>query len=155
MKTIDVEVALMEKYKVNKKIIVPNVSWGLNIELHECDLLILTRTGYATEIEIKISKSDLLKDKDKLHSHNHNHIKTFYFCVPEKLQEIALKEIPERAGLYVITNKHKIMEIKKPINNKECVKWSEELMYKLAKLGAMRILNLKKRIIIYRNKISN
>jgi len=152
LKTIDIEVALMMHYKVNKKLIVPNVSWGLGIGLHECDLLILTPTGYATEIEIKISKADLLTDKNKKHSHLHNHIKYFYFCVPEKLEEIALTEIPARAGLYVINDKFKIKEVRKPINNKECVKWDEQLMFKLAKLGTMRILTLKKNIIKLNNK---
>jgi len=152
MKTIDVEIALMDYYKVNKKLIVPNVSWGMGIGLHECDLLILTPTGYATEIEIKVSKGDLLKDKFKPHAHKHNHIKSFYFCVPEKLKEIALNDIPSRAGLLVISDKMKITEIRKPTHNTTAIKWDEHLMFKLAKLGTMRILTLKKNIIKCRNK---
>jgi len=142
----------MNYFIVNKKIIVPNVSWGLGIGLHECDLLVLTPAGYATEIEIKISKQDLLNDKNKLHQHKHNHIKTFYFCVPEKLKDIAIEEIPTRAGLFVINAKFKIKEVRKPNNNKECVKWDKQLMFKLAKLGTMRILTLKKNIIKLRNE---
>lgn len=61
--TLDMEIVLMEYFGVNRNIIVPNVSWGLN--LHECDLLIFSKSGYATEVEIKISKQDLLKDKNK------------------------------------------------------------------------------------------
>ena len=86
MKTIDVEIAIMQMYGVRKNIIVPNCSWGIKREgvgeLHECDLLILSKDNYATEIEIKISKQDLLKDKDKPHAHDSDFIKRLFFAVP-------------------------------------------------------------------------
>jgi len=147
MKTIEVEVLLMKYFDVRKKLIVPNPSWGLNINLHECDLLMLTPSGYATEIEIKISKQDLLNDKKKNHGHLHNHIKYFYYCVPHYLQEVAIKEIPERAGLIIISKNKRVKIIKKASVNKDCVKWSIELMFKLAKLGTMRIVSLKEKLI--------
>lgn len=66
MKTIELEIAIMEYFGIRQNLIVPNVSWGMN-GLHECDVLILSKAGYATEVEIKISKPDLLKDRDKKH----------------------------------------------------------------------------------------
>ena len=47
----------MNFFNYRANLIVPNISWGLG--LHECDLLVLTSSGYATEIEIKVSKADL------------------------------------------------------------------------------------------------
>ena len=55
MKTIEMEVALMKHFGIRQNIIVPNVSWSfLN---YEADLVVLTKSNYATEIEIKISKA--------------------------------------------------------------------------------------------------
>ncbi len=52
MKTIDIEIAVMAYLGIRKNLIVPNVSWGL--VTYEMDLLSLTQSRYATEIEIKI-----------------------------------------------------------------------------------------------------
>lgn len=149
MNTLDIEIALMEKYDVSKKIIVHNVHWGV-ANLHECDILILSSSNYATEIEIKISKQDLKNDILKSHGHIHNHIKEFYFCVPEKLKDFALDQIPLRAGLMIAVKgsngRIKIEEVRKATKNRYAVKWSEAERTKLLWLGCMRILNLKKAV---------
>jgi len=153
MKTIEIEVALMSELNFVKKLIVPNVSWGMVLGgkcLHECDLLILTSSGYATEIEIKISKWGLIKDFEKKHNHNHNHIKNFYFAVPEKIKNFALQEIPEKVGLYIVEKKDNdyiVKKIKKCVPRKNAIKWTEAEMFKLAKLGTMRICGLKEKLI--------
>lgn len=153
MNCTDMEVSVMSHFGVRQNVIVPNVSWGMFYDLHECDLLLLTKSNYATEIEIKVSKQDLLKDKEKKHNHFHKNIARLYFAVPEKLEEIALKEIPERAGLLVGHKlKHDwgfsyhIKEVRSPIRNKNALKWTEEERNKLTRLGTMRILGLKKKI---------
>ena len=154
MNTLDIEIAMMKKLNVRKNIIVPNVSWGINIKnhkpLHECDLLMLSSAGYATEIEIKISKADLLKDKEKSHGHNHRLIKHLYFAVPESLKEIALKEIPNNAGLYTLSyNQSKrivVKKIREGFPRKDALKWEEKVQKKLLHLGVMRLVRLKERV---------
>jgi len=153
MKTLDVELAMMVHMGFRKNLIVPNVSWGMNLGgrvLHECDLLVLSKAGYATEVEIKVSKSDLIKDKDKLHNHEHPYIKNLYFAVPERLKDVALDHIPERAGLYVVyKNKWGSVYVgmeKKARSRANAVKWSFEDRYNLARLGAIRIFGLKDKI---------
>ena len=89
MTTLEIEIALMEHFNVRQNSIVPNISWGI-ANLHECDILVLSKSNYATEVEIKISKSGLLKDKEKKHGHNHNHIARLYFAVPKKLKRNSL-----------------------------------------------------------------
>lgn len=166
MKTIDVEIAIIKHFNPRQNIIVPNVSWGLwNKEyksLHECDVLILSKTGYATEVEIKVSKADLLKDGNKRHCHTHNLIRRFYFAVPDELKEIALVSIPVNAGLLVVENYEKVIyipwggskmipavrvgHIRKPQINTKAVKWTDKQRYQLTRLGTMRILGLKEKI---------
>lgn len=159
MKTIEMEVALMRYFDIRANLVVPNVSWGL-AGLHECDLLVLSKSNYATEIEIKVSKGDLMKDKNKDHGHKHNHIKYLFFAVPEKLVETALEVIPERAGLYVVKSlgpKNRNIErfgvemARQCEANKLSIKWPEKDRYQLARLGTMRILGLKSKLINYKN----
>jgi len=158
------EITIICHIGVRQNMIVNGVSWGLKLGgkcLHECDLLSLNKTGYATEIEIKISKADLLKDKHKKHGHLHNYIKNLYFAVPENLKEIALKEIPERAGLYIVKEKCNkkgtnckliVSLVRQPKANKNAEKWSDVERAKLARLGVMRILTLKKNILRLKQK---
>jgi len=146
MDTLKMEIALMSFFNPFQNIIVTNLR---AITGHECDILILNKNNYATEIEIKISKSDLLADKKKLHGHYSNHIARFYFAVPKKLVDIALCEIPERAGLYSI-EKHKDPKlIKQCKRNKSSIRWKEKERIYLMRIGAMRILGLKQKIAAY------
>ena len=86
----DIEYALCQYYGLRKHIIVPNVSWGFFRE-HEADLVVITKANYLTEIEIKRSWRDFLKDFRKDSYHNDNRITEFYYCVPECMVE-AVKE---------------------------------------------------------------
>jgi len=161
MKTLDVEIAMIKTLDHRTNMIVPNVSFGIWFPgygaLHECDLLMLNPRGYATEIEIKVSKSDLLKDKKKKHTHDHQAIKNLYYAVPVKLKEVALKEIPERAGLYIIHEDPdnfiyaELVRYCKPISKP--IKWTDEYRIKLGRLGTMRILLLKEKLTkLYKEK---
>lgn len=142
--TLGIEIALMKKLNVRRKLIVPNVSWGFDI--HECDLLVISKNGYATEIEIKISKSDLIKDKEKRHQHKSNKMKYLYFAIPSAMAKY-IEHVPARAGVMVVNSKGEVFEIAKPRINKNCRMLSETEMFKVARLGAMRILGLKEKVM--------
>ena len=171
MTALDVEIAVMKYLNPRQNIIVPNVSWGLHNEaykaLHECDLLSLTGSNWASEIEIKVSKADLLKDAEKRHGHFHNLIRRFYFAVPEAMKDFALDNIPVNAGLivvgprevnkygrdqyggYVIIGTTSILRstlIRECKINTNAVRWTNEQRFQLARLGTMRILGLKEKI---------
>ena len=152
----DIEVMLSRYFDCRVNTIVPNVSYGLHI--HEVDLLVVSHSGYATEIEIKTSLSDLKADLKKAHGHRSNKIKYLYFAVPLELRDKALELIPERAGLLVIMpNKYNndwyVTNIKAPIVNKQARKLTEKELIKLGSLAAMRIWSLKE--IIYRHQRDN
>ncbi len=164
--TLDIEIAVIDYFRPRQNLIVPNVSWGLHNKeygsLHECDVLILSGDSYATEVEIKISKADLLKDAEKKHKHKHNLIRRLYFAVPSELKEIALESIPDHAGLLVISNAvkrwyglygasreieyMKVTEVRPCKVNTIAIRWTEAQRLQLARLGTMRILGLKRKI---------
>lgn len=149
----DIELALAYRYKWRQNLIVPNVYYGLHFP-HELDLMVVTPSGWATEIEIKVSISDLKADQKKSHGHRSNRIKYLYFAVPEALQVPALELIPERAGLFIVRPDLELYEyrkteiVKSPTTNKCARKVTTDERIKLNELATMRIWSLKE--VIYR-----
>ena len=111
--TIGIEIAVSKYFNFRSNLIVPNISWGFNI--HECDLFVVRKSGMAIEIEIKIIKSDFLKDLQKWHQHKDNRIREFYYAMPESLYEKIKDLITEHAGIIIC---------KKINNNVKC--WIEK-----------------------------
>ena len=73
----------IDEFNVRQHTVVPNVSWGfLN---HEADLLVLSKDGYLTEIEIKRAWQDFKKDFQKDHTHEDPRLTYFYYAIPEKI----------------------------------------------------------------------
>ena len=141
LKTIDMETALARHFNPLINLIVPNISWGMFN--HECDLLVVTKAGYAWEIEIKISLSDLKKDKLKRHNHqdHFNRIKYLYFALPYYLEK-HIEHVPKRAGIIIVGKDLFCRKIKKPVKNSD-YKFTAEDRYKVARLGAIRVWSLK------------
>jgi len=161
LKTIEIEVAIARWFNIRQNIIVPNISWGLS-GLHECDLFVVKRSGVAVEIEIKISKADLLKDFEKKHNHVdiQHRITEFYYAFPVNIYERVKHLIPENAGVIVCerylnynkTEKISVSIIKKATKIKGSRKLTVEEQFKVARLGTMRIWTLKERVIKLSNK---
>jgi len=160
--TLEMEIKLMHYFGIRSNLIVPCVSDMSGIVPFEVDLLILSKSGYATAIEIKISEQDLKNDLNKNHIKNNNgiwpgggrrfdhyfaNLKHFYYAVPDELKQSTLNQIPEFAGLLtakMIAGEIRIFTIRKPGRLFE-KKWSLEMSFQLARLGAMRILSLKEK----------
>lgn len=164
MNTLQMEVALMQHFGIRNNYIVPNVSWGIqrNTEwLHECDLLVLSQSRYATEVEIKVSMADLKKDQEKGHGHSSPFIKFLYFAVPLELYEKGVEEyVPERAGIIAVKSMmfddYIVKVMRKPKYNKYCWQWTEKELFQLLRLGTMRIYNLKYNLLShYSRKVKN
>ena len=117
--------------------IVPNVSWGLPGLRHECDLLMLDKQHRFTEIELKISKSDLQADFKKKHGHKCKHISRLVYAVPEALHEFALKVVPKECGLIVADDSYYARWIR--VNRHNANRPTEDVVLKFLKLGAIRI----------------
>lgn len=142
MTTRQIEIALAWRFNFRTNIIVPNVSWGLM--LHECDMLVVTPSNYAYEIEIKISKGDLKADLLKKHHHISDKIRALYFCIPEKLKD-CVDLIPKEAGIIICSEGNFLYELRKPIKRKS-VRITESERLHLLHLGCMRIWGLKRKI---------
>jgi len=163
LKTDEMEVALAEYFDSRANLIVPNVSWSFF--LHELDLMVVTKSGYAYEVEVKITAADLKKDAEKKHGHIDRRIKKLYFAIPDYLLKYG-ECIPERAGiLLVFEDEYETYYYNKRLNEKSIVKkciavvlcrkakanskykFTDMERHYIARLGAMRIWGLKKRMI--------
>lgn len=140
----EIEIAVAAYFGARTHIIVPNVSWGMFG--YELDLCILNnKSFYASEVEIKTSKFDLKRDCKKSHQHdlNYNMIKNLWFAMPEKL-ECCADLVPTKAGILLVSPKSVVREIRKPQPNRIARKWTVQKAYELARLGTLRVWDLKR-----------
>ena len=112
----------------------------------------MTKSNYAYEIEIKVSLSDLKQDLKKYHKHKEKMINKLFFAIPTKL--LKHKDlIPEYAGIIEIIDRNPDLPLSKDslackkireAQVKSNYKFTDKERFNLARLGTMRILNLKK-----------
>lgn len=146
---IAMEDAIARLFGIRQNIIVPNISWGIFI--HECDLLIIRPSGYAIEVEIKRSKADLKNDFKKSHGHIDVRIQKLYYAIPEELLASCESLIPETAGIIIVYQARGGIwaRIHREIKaNKARRKLTDAEILKVAKLGCMRIWNLKHKLAL-------
>lgn len=96
---IDIELALADYFNWKRNIIAFNVlgvSGRLPID-HECDMLVITSSGYLTEVEIKRSYADFCAEFKKRHHHTSTvPMKDFLYCVPAGILEKVIKKLEEQ-----------------------------------------------------------
>jgi hypothetical protein len=141
----DIEIAVARRFDYRRHIIVPNVSWGLFRGGMEIDLLIVKPSGWATEIEIKVSGSDIKRDAKK-HRHYlpasfNELLRSKYFAVPEKLADHP--DIPMSVGIIKVGDGGYTQIVRPAALNKRARKLTEEEIRKVLELGCMRIWTLK------------
>ena len=147
--TQDMELAVTGLLNFRVYTIVPNVSWGLGLG-HECDLLALDQQRRFTEIEIKISKSDLVRDFLKPHGHKSKSISRLIYAVPDHLLEFAKTIIPNEYGIVSVSYnaRYKRFEAKhiRKKKHRVCIPPHNDLIIKFMSLGCMRIWTLKEKL---------
>lgn len=157
VKTIDIELAIMREMKFLQNVIVPNISEMTGFLHFETDMVVLSKHGYATGFEIKVSKSDLKADfkKDQHVRVNdllkgeywfkwyYGKFKYFYYAVPECLLEDTLKLVPDTFGVYYL-NEYNRLTMARPSRELFRYKWTDNERLNLMRLGVMRIYTLKK-----------
>ena len=100
--TVDeIQIALRNSGIWNKRqdIFIPNLSWGLLD--YEADLVIITKAGYLTEVEIKRSWEDFKADFKKTHKHDDPRVYKFYYCVPESILDRVIDFLREKYGTII------------------------------------------------------
>lgn len=85
----EIENDIAQYFGVRENIIVPNVSWGF-FKTHEADMVVISKAGYLTEIEIKRSWSDFLADFKKNTNHYEGKVDKLYYCVPDCIYDKVL-----------------------------------------------------------------
>jgi len=150
--TPEMETALASWFDYRVNLIVPNVHWGFGPDMHECDLLMMSKHGYCTEVEIKVTRADLRADAKKKHGHRNKRIKYLYFALPTYLDH-CLEFVPERAGILLVRPWEpgfqpgpSVKRVRAPQCQKHAPKMTDSERYKLARLGTLRIWNLKRQI---------
>ena len=148
MKCIDIEIAVARHFGYRQNIIIPNVSWGLGLN-HEADLLVVSPSGYAREIEIKVSAADIRVDLLKLHHHKSPLVRQVYFAVPEKLK--GNPNIPPEFGLLVVADRmfrgrHPVACTRPAKINSRARKLTPREIQHLLHLGCMRCWSLKEKL---------
>jgi len=141
IKTPEMEVALARHFNYRLNVIVPNVSWGFGLN-YEADLIIVTPLRYVTEIEIKVSLSDIKAEKKKRgFAHRGIYIRRFYFAVPYYLCDC--EYIPNNCGLLSVDESLRVKSLRAPRHNSSAQKITDTQLNKLLHLGCMRIWTLK------------
>jgi len=149
-----IEYAIARRFGIRQYIIVPNISWGLNI--HEMDLAVVSKSNYLYEVEIKRSKSDFKNDFKKGHNHidRANRIKHFYYALPDWLYDEVKDLIPDNCGIIILYQKqydHQdfpvYASIKRTVLYQKGVKplYDNEIK-QIMRLGCMRIWKLKRKL---------
>lgn len=147
-----IELAIAQAFGVRNNIIVPNVSWGF-FATHEADLVIINKTGYMTEVEIKRSWQDFLHDFKKQTTHDEGKVSWKYFAVPQSLSERVWQylcdndrkdwgviEYLEDGRAWIVHLPDNIMD------HIESKKLFLEEKLAIARLGCMRIWSLKEKL---------
>lgn len=142
------ELAVVDLIGYRRHTVVPNVSWGLGLN-HECDMLVLDDSNRLTEIEIKISKSDLKADLKKWHQHNSKIITRLVFAIPYSLIDEVMTLLPPNVGIITVewnqySGKYEARWYRMSKHRKAIQEVSNEKIRKLLELGCMRIWSLKR-----------
>lgn len=138
----EMEIAIVEifgAFDFRKYFVLPRSRFGLDQVHHEADLLALSRSsGVLNEIEIKVSRSDLLADMRKCHTHKSEVIRRLFYAVPESLKDFALEKIPAEAGLVVVPDYGRSWIERRAKANKFTKKPSEKTIRQFFELLSMR-----------------
>lgn len=161
IKTYELEKIVVEHFRPRQNLVVPNVSWGFfghsrNSDNHEADLLVCTDAGCLWEIELKVSKSDLLADFKKRHSHFDSRLKHVWFAMPFDLVATAEQLLDERFGImypewrevetpYWVSSGWHIVVHRKPKQLSD-YKATDKEKQELLRLCALRVWGLKAKL---------
>jgi hypothetical protein len=146
-----IEVAVAKLLDYRKFVIVPNVHWGLGLK-HECDMLALDTKGRFTEIEIKVTASDLKADFKKEHGHRSKYISRLIYAMPKELCEKYSDLIPKNHGIISVREigfgqgvipKIKAEYYRHCKHDKTKEKPTQKMINDFMRLGCMRIWSLK------------
>ena len=139
----DVECAVAIYFNPRVNLVVPNVSWGLGLR-YEADILVCSKSGYITEVEIKVSRADLKRDASKKHQHSWHHVNRLFFAMP-KAMEADADLVPEGAGILLVDGF--FCSVSRRAKSRKAKPMPPDAITKLAMLGNLRVWPLKRALL--------
>jgi hypothetical protein len=149
----EIEYLIANLFGIRKQqCIITNVSWGF-FDTHEADMVVV-RSNYMTEIEIKRAYSDFMHDFIKTTSHDENKVQFKYFAVPASIVDKVETKLSETEngnmwGIITYTDSGNIQFYRLPENITKYDrnnKLTDSELIKLMRLGCMRQWNYIKHI---------
>ena len=138
-------------------LVVPNVSHGWHLP-YEADLIAVSKAGWAQEIEIKVSASDLKADKKKAKHGNgpwptkiDERIQRFWYAVPENLIAVAMDttHVPAFAGVIAVKKDDfghlHAVKIREAVKREGSRKVTDKERIRLMELGMARYWSQRER----------
>lgn len=83
------EMIIRSEVSLRDEIAIPNLSWGMLS--YEADLVVINKSGYMREYEIKRSFQDLVADLKKKHFHDAEQVYEFFYVLPLAIKEKAIE----------------------------------------------------------------
>ena len=142
-----VELAVVHLMNFRVYTIVPNISHGLLGNM-EADLLCYNGEKF-TEVEIKISASDLKADFKKKHGHQHKYISRLIYAMPLKLCEKYADIIPKEHGIISVKwngYRYVASHYRMARHSKFFQEPPTRFVHEFMRLGCMRIWSLKQKL---------
>ncbi|UAY56242.1 hypothetical protein [Arachidicoccus terrestris] len=148
--TREVELKIARHGKYLQNIVIPRVQGSYKYLGFETDMLSITKSGYATGYEIKVSAGDLRRDLKKPHlmavitdqqsglNQYYKRLKYFYYVVPKKLLPLAESIVPGCFGLLYVNEDNRICCHRWP-ERLFNFKWDQSMILHMAHLGCMKL----------------
>lgn len=145
---LDIEVAVADYFGVRANVIVPNVSWGFFSDGHEADVVVLRASGWAEEVEIKVSAADIRRDlrKSAGRGRGPGHARPatmskLWFAVPEALARDP--NIPADAGVLAYAGDGRVVLVRGSKKTPGSRKLTDAEQLRLLRLLGFRVWSLK------------
>lgn len=148
-----IELALIQFFEARRNFVIPNVKWGWRNLSYEIDLMVVTSSLYAYDIEIKISAGDLRRDLKKYkwrYCREQHYFRRSYFAMPREMERYQ-DLVPKHAGVLLIGydgRGHWLTtdEVRKPEQDGAAKKVTETELAQLGRLCMLRMWDLKRGI---------
>jgi hypothetical protein len=149
----EIELALASYFDSRKNFMIPNVSNGWRYLSYEIDVMVVTASLYAYDIEIKVSASDLRRDalKDKWrYCREQHYFRKSYFAMPEAMsgyQDL----VPAHAGIILVSYNDRrfwydAVVVREPVVDGLAEKVTEAELTQLGRLAMLRMWDLKRNV---------
>lgn len=141
MITKQLELHIVNHFDPQRNLILPNASFGIGIK-YEADLVVITPSDYAYEVELKVTRADLMADRKKKHGHLCSFFRGLWFAIPDSIRDDKL--IPWYAGIKIISPDGSVKTVRKPTVNRQAKKLTTDQKLQVLRLAHMRLWNEKK-----------